>query len=356
MLIRSHIGPPAATPSLQPLAHGGDLAAARQMFPNAPEPFIDLSTGINPHPYPLPALPPEIFARLPDRAGVRRLAAVAAQTYGAPSADHVLPAPGTQILLPLVSLLAPPGRAAVLQTSYAEHSRAAALAGHSAREASAIDELGDATLAVVVNPNNPDGRIVPRDELLRLADKLRPRSGLLVVDEAFGDVAAGGNTLAGDVGRGNIVVLRSFGKFFGLAGLRLGFAIATPGMIDRLDAMLGPWAVSGAALAVGEKALADLQWQGQARARLETDATRLDHELLRAGLTIAGGTSLYRLTSSPDGGRLFMRLGRSGILVRRFSDRPTLLRWGLPGSDNEWRRLAEALSSEPAEGPPQSAQ
>src|ERR1700704_6186962 len=142
MLIRSHIDAPATEPSLQPLAHGGDLAAARQMFPNAPEPFIDLSTGINPHPYPLPALPPEIFARLPDRAAVRRLAALAAQAYGAPSADHVLPAPGTQILLPMVTRLVPPGRAAILPTTYAEHERAATLAGHSVDR---IDNAGAAS-------------------------------------------------------------------------------------------------------------------------------------------------------------------------------------------------------------------
>ena len=147
MLIRSHIGAPATAPSSEPLAHGGDLAAARQMFPNAPEPFIDLSTGINPHPYPLPPLPAEIFARLPDRASVRRLAAVAAQSYGAPSADHVLPAPGTQILLPRVAMLVPPGRAAILRTTYAEHARAASLAGHSVTEVSSADQLGDADLA-----------------------------------------------------------------------------------------------------------------------------------------------------------------------------------------------------------------
>src|SRR6185437_140446 len=105
MLIRSH-----SDAALSPLVHGGDLAAARQLFPNAPEPFIDLSTGINPHPYPLPALAPEIFARLPDRASIRRLAGIAAQAYGAPSADHVLPAPGTQILLPQAARLAPRGR------------------------------------------------------------------------------------------------------------------------------------------------------------------------------------------------------------------------------------------------------
>src|SRR3954469_18421000 len=109
MLIRSHIGAPATAPSLEPLAHGGDLAAARQMFPGAPEPFIDLSTGINPHPYPLPTLPPEIFARLPDRARIRELAAPHAQPYGAPSPEHVAAATGTQILLPHVAALVPPG-------------------------------------------------------------------------------------------------------------------------------------------------------------------------------------------------------------------------------------------------------
>ena len=173
------------------------LTAARQMFPDAPEPFIDLSTGINPHPYPLPALPPEIFARLPDRASVRRLAAIAAQCYGAPSADHVVPAPGTQILLPLVAALVRPGRAAILRTTYAEHARAASLAGHGVTErVQRRCSLRGADLAIVVNPNNPDGRIVPRAALLAIADELRPRGGLLIVDESFADVAPAGASLS----------------------------------------------------------------------------------------------------------------------------------------------------------------
>ena len=202
---------------MEPLAHGGDLAAARRMFPDAPEPFIDLSTGINPHPYPLPALPPEIFARLPDRAAVRQVTAIAAQAYGAPSADHALPAPGTQILLPMVARLAPPGRAAILRTTYAEHERAAILAGHRVDSIDNVGAAGGSELVIVVNPNNPDGSVAPRDTLLPLAKQLARTGGLLVVDEAFADVAPTGTSLAGDVGRGNILVLRSFGKFFGLA-------------------------------------------------------------------------------------------------------------------------------------------
>src|SRR6202023_1590656 len=103
-----HAAPMDAAMDTAPVEHGGDLGAARRLFPGAPEPFIDLSTGINPHPYPLPALPNEIFARLPDRTSIRQLAAVAAQAYGAPSPDHVAAAPGTQILLPHVAALVAP--------------------------------------------------------------------------------------------------------------------------------------------------------------------------------------------------------------------------------------------------------
>lgn len=345
MLIRSQIGTPAAAPAPEPLAHGGDLAAARQMFPNAPEPFIDLSTGINPFPYPVPELSSLLFERLPDRASVRLLAAIAAQAYGAPSADHVLPAPGTQILLPQVAMLAPPGRAAILRTTYAEHARAATLAGHSVSEVSSADQLARADLAIVVNPNNPDGRIVERAALLDVASELQPRGGLLVVDESFADVAPPGASLAGDVGRGNIVVLRSFGKFFGLAGLRLGFALAAPSLVDRLDATLGPWAVTGPAIFIGEKALADQAWKAQALERLAEAVMRLDALLASAALEVVGGTSLFRLTRSSDAEKLFTQLGRTGILVRRFSQEPKWLRWGLPRSENEWRRLTDALSS-----------
>jgi cobalamin biosynthetic protein CobC len=332
--------------TLAPLAHGGDLAAARQCFPHAPEPFIDLSTGINPHPYPLPAIPEECFLRLPDPASVRRLAAVAAHYYGAPSADYVLPAPGTQILLPQVAMLRAPGRAAVLGPTYAEHLRAATLAGHQANEVLNIDQLRSADLAVIVNPNNPDGRIVPKAELLDLARELRQRGGILVVDEAFADVTPD-VSLAADLDCRNIVLLRSFGKFFGLAGLRLGFALAAPQLALRLDALLGPWAVSGPAVFVGAQALSDVSWQSRMIAQLADAALRLDSMLAGVGLEIAGGTSLYRLTRSSNAQELYDRLGGAGILVRRFEEHATWLRWGLPQSEMEWERLDAALDVSP---------
>ena len=283
--------------------HGGDLGAARRRFPGAPQPFIDLSTGINPRPFKLPNLPAELFARLPEAGALAELAVVAARAYGAPSAACVVPAPGTQILLPLVAGLVPAGRAAVVVPSYPEHARAAALAGHRLEAVRDIADCGDADLVIVGNPNNPDGRLFDRASLIALADILRTRGGVLVVDEAFMDVGPPGASLGPDVLRANVVVLRSFGKFFGLAGLRLGFALAAPALAARLAAMLGPWAVSGPALAVGTKALADAAWIEWTRRELAHEAQRLDTLLTGAGLVVVGGTSLFRLARAAGGVR-----------------------------------------------------
>jgi cobalamin biosynthetic protein CobC len=327
----------------EPLLHGGDLDAARRLFPSAPEPFIDLSTGINPNPYPLPRFPTDLFARLPAPDAVSALAAVAARAYGAPSAAHVVPAPGTQILLPLVAALVRPGRAAVLTPTYGELSRAAALAGHSVKAVRALDDIGDARLVMIANPNNPDGRLHRKDALIALADALRTCGGVLVVDEAFMDVGPPDASLAAELSPGNIVVLCSFGKFFGLAGIRLGFALTAPPMAARLSATLGPWAVSGPALAVGVKALADAAWIEGTRSRLAKAAKRLDAILISAGLEIVGGTSLFRLARTPAAQALFHHLGRAGILTRVFPDRKEWLRFGLPGSTRQWRRLQAAM-------------
>ena len=327
-----------------PLTHGGDLGAARRLFPGAPEPFIDLSTGINPFSYPLPRLDPAVYARLPEPAAVARLATVAAATYGAPSAAHVVTAPGVQILLPMIAALVAPGRAGVLSPTFAEHARVAAAVGHTTRTVGDIRDLAGMDVAVIVNPNNPDGRLVAKDALLGLAD----RCGLVVIDEAFMDAGPSGASLVGETTHPNLVVLRSFGKFFGLAGLRLGFAIAAPDLAARLRGALGPWAVSGPALAIGAVALADTAWIAATATRIAEAAQRLDALLRAAELDVVGGTALFRLVRTPGAPELFDRLGRAGIFVRRFADQPSWLRLGLPGPDVEWNRLATALGSPPA--------
>lgn len=324
--------------------HGGSLARAAALFPNAPLPWIDLSTGINPHSYPLFDLPATALTRLPEPARVRQLMALAALAYGAPSADHVVAAPGTQILLPQVAALARPGRACVLGPTYAEHARAAAIAGHEVAVVDDFDRLYEADLAIVVNPNNPDGRIISRKQLLDLACELKKKGGLLVVDEAFMDVGPTAERLDGDVEGGGIIVLRSFGKFYGLAGLRLGFAIAAAPVAQKLEAELGPWAVAGPALEYGIRALADAEWRDSMRIRLVNEAARLDELLGRFGVPVAGGISLFRFVHFPQAASLFAELGGQGILLRNFDWDSSALRVGLPATEAEWRRFESALS------------
>jgi cobalamin biosynthesis protein CobC len=325
------------------LLHGGDLGAARRLFPGAPEPFIDLSTGINPYSYPLPRLATELFTRLPAPADLATLASAAAAAYGAPSVAHVVAVPGTQIVMPVLARLLPPSHAAILSPGYAEHARAAALAGHRVTAAADLAACGDAMLVMLAHPNNPDGRLFARNDLLALAADLRRRDGLLIVDEAFIDVAPPSSSLAPDVAGGGMIVLRSFGKFFGLAGLRLGFVLAAPPLGRRIAAALGPWAVSGPAIAVGTSALADTAWIERTRERLATSTQRLDALLTDLALPIVGGTDLFRLVQTPAAHALFAHLGEAGIWVRAFADHPDWLRFGLPGDEAAWKRLKAAL-------------
>ncbi|SFV03409.1 L-threonine O-3-phosphate decarboxylase [Methylobacterium sp. 174MFSha1.1] len=320
------------------IRHGGDLGEARRLFPQAPEPWIDLSTGINPIPYPWPALEASAFTRLPARADLAALEEAAAQAYGADPA-HVAAAPGTQALIDLIPRLRPPGRVAVLGPTYAEHAASWARAGHAVATVPDLDLEAD--VVVAVSPNNPDGRVIPARALAAASARLAERGGWLVVDEAFADLEPI-ESLCGAPPPG-CLVLRSFGKTYGLAGLRLGFAVAAEPLIGRVRRGIGPWAVSGPAIAVGRRALADAAWRREAASARARDAARLDALLAQAGGRIVGGTRLFRTADFTDSARLFARLGCAGIFVRRFEAAPARLRFGLPPDEPAWARLEAAL-------------
>ena len=337
------------------ILHGGDLDMARAAFPGAPEPWIDLSTGINPWPYPFPPLAAEAWTRLPARGAEADLRAAAAACYGVPSAALVAAASGSQALIQLLPRLRAPGRVAVLAPTYAEHAACWAAAGHDVSETVDIDGGGEADGAigrparpsadvlVVVNPNNPDGRVMPSARLLALAERQAMQGGWLVVDEAFADCDPM-NSVAPFAGTPGLIVLRSFGKFFGLAGLRLGIALAEPALASRLRAAIGPWAVSGPGLAIATAALVDGGWITGMRARLAREAAALDRLLAGVGLATVGGTDLFRLVAHERATALYRGLGAAGILVRRFDNRPDWLRLGLPADDRARLRLRDACA------------
>lgn len=331
-----------ALTQLETVSHGGDLDAARRQFPKAPEPWIDLSTGINPHAYPLPRLSPETWSRLPQKSDEWAVREIAALHYGAADPAMIVPAPGAQSLIQIIPRLRARSRVAIAGPTYGEHAAAWAREGHETIEIDDLSEAGSTNVIVLVNPDNPTGRAVSPDTLNGVARALARRDGLLVVDEAFADVMPEGTSIVPDLPPATIV-LRSFGKAYGLAGVRLGFAVANEDMTSLLRDYLGPWAVSGPALAIGKAALADKDWLARSRKRLEMDSQRLDAMLVDAGCTIAGGTPLFRLVAHPKARDIVETLGRHGIHVRRFLNQPTLLRFGLPGPDQDRQRLRLAL-------------
>ncbi len=323
--------------------HGGDLGRARALFPEAPEPWIDLSTGINPIPYPLPALPLSLWQRLPAADDEAALLAAARNAYRVPAGAEIVAAPGTQILIDLLPRVVPDfiraGPVAVLGPTYAEHAFAWRKMGASVVEADSLAQADDAATVVVVNPNNPDGRLLSVSDLTA---RCAARGGLLVVDEAFCDFTPEASLVQALPPA--TLVLRSFGKTYGLAGVRLGFAIGEAALVNALRDAMGPWAVAGPALAIGAQALADAEWLAQAGAARAADAARLDALLASLG-EIIGGTALFRLLATPDAPALFAHLGACGLYVRRFQADPTRLRFGLPGDAGAWARLEAALAS-----------
>ena len=316
----------AGQPHSDPADHGGGLDAARRRFGGARADWIDLSTGINPVPFPRPDLPADCWTSLPDQGALDDLLAAARQVWRVPDGAAIVAAPGTSALIAQLPGTVPAGRVRIPGPTYNEHARAFAAHGWT--------ESRDAAEALVlVNPNNPDGRVWQGTD----AD-----AGFVVIDESFADIAPE-ISLVGRATRPGTVVLKGLGKFWGLAGLRLGFAIGDPLLIRRLSLLLGPWAVSGPALAIGTAALRDDIWAAQARARLARDAARLDALLTAAGAEIAGGTDLFRLARLPNPGLWHTALARRHIWTRLFPYSKEWLRFGLPGSEAEWARLAKAL-------------
>jgi cobalamin biosynthetic protein CobC len=328
--------------------HGGRLGAARAAYSQAPQPWIDLSTGINPKSYPAPRARGVTLNRLPDTGELSQLESVAAAAFGVGDSQRVVATGGTETALRLLPYVLRQKAAIVAGPTYGSHADGWEKAGVPSRvvpDAELESSIADQTALIVVNPNNPDGRLVGRDRLRHLHDAVASRGGVLVVDEAFAEVTPQASVadIAGTGVAEHLVVLRSFGKFYGLAGLRLGFVVGSPVVAARVRGMIGDWPVSVDALAAGLAAYADRQWTERMRVQLASAARRLDGLLSRYGFEVVGGTSLYRLVRAVDAPARFERLAAAGILTRPFQHDATLLRFGLPGTPEAWQRLEEAL-------------
>ncbi|WP_102107908.1 aminotransferase class I/II-fold pyridoxal phosphate-dependent enzyme [Oceaniglobus roseus] len=310
--------------------HGGGVDAAVARWGGSRADWLDLSTGINPRPWPRPALPETAWTALPDRGASAALEAAARRFWAVPEGAAVLAGPGASALIAQLPFCLDGRAVRIRPDTYNEHAAAFRAAGWEVTE-------GTAPVRLEVSPNNPTGEFWEGPD--------RP-PGMLVVDESFCDTDPA-RSLIGRAGPGT-VILKSFGKFWGLAGLRLGFAIGDPAVLERLAGRLGPWAVSGPALALGTAALEDVGWAAAERLALRDRAARLDALLATAGLAAGGDCPLFRLCRTPDVGLWHDALARRHILTREFPYAPDWLRLGLPPDDG-WTRLEAALAEAGAE-------
>lgn len=309
--------------------HGGQLETARRHYPAAPLPWLDLSTGIAPWPYPIGLLAPGDWQRLPEPDALLALEAAAADYFRVDKPEQVVAVPGSDMALRLLARLIPAARVAVVEHSYSGYRKAWPQA-----EVMPFERALKADLLICANPNNPDGAWIEER-------RLQCRRNQRLVDEAFADADPRLSLLPR---RNGAVVLRSFGKFFGLAGIRLGFVIADRPLARDLRDQLGDWPVSGPAVAVARRAYADRDWQDGQRERLRSASERLKALLCEHGLVDTGGTAHFRLVEAAGAIELFNHLCCQGILVRPFGERPSALRFGLPGDERDWSRLTTAMT------------
>jgi len=319
------------------LEHGGNLREATLRFGRSD--WLDLSTGVNPQWYPAPALAENAWHRLPESDPA--LAEAAQAFYGAP---HMLAVAGSQAAIQTLPRLRSPSRVTVAAPSYAEHAHQWAQHGHTVQQIPYTGleaAVNNSDVLVVCNPNNPTGERIAAATLLAWASQLAARGGWLIVDEAFADTTPEGS-VATYSGQRGLIVLRSMGKFFGLAGIRMGFVAAHPALLQLLGDTLGPWTINSPAQQIALAALCDRDWQDRMRAQLQADGERLRLLLARHGIQ-SSGTALFQWWSEDSAEQFWQHMAERGIWARLFRHAARGIRLGLPPDEEGWRRLEAAL-------------
>ncbi|MES0490204.1 MAG: threonine-phosphate decarboxylase CobD [Leptospirales bacterium] len=329
------------------LEHGGGIQEAARRYNIDPEHWLDLSTGINPMGWTAPSsIPPEIWRRLPEPDDGLETSAL--EYY---NCANILPAAGSQAIIQAMPRLRKPGKVAVLSPGYAEHSHAWQKNGHtvifaSSKELEKLVHDTSVDVVVIINPNNPTGEMTSPEKLLAWRNVLAKRGAWLVVDEAFMD-STPEQSIFHYVNNSvsipdSLIVLRSLGKFFGLAGVRVGFASASPDLLHQISDELGPWNVNGPARYIAQLALHDYAWHKKTRLRLQKDGLRLKQLLTKFDLTPTGDAILFQWSINSNARNIYETLAQNSILVRYF-DKPKSIRIGLPPDDVSWSRLENAF-------------
>jgi cobalamin biosynthetic protein CobC len=337
---------------MKSIRHGGELSSIKDLYPDAPKPWLDLSTGVNPIPYPWQDKVNQgdlvlASARLPEQHLEIRCRDAWVNYLGASHYNEWVLSPGSQAIINLLPHLFPDYGIALPDPTYGEHVRVWKNAGRSVSrfktdEIASLDFM-DRHVVLITNPNNPDGFTSDPETLLKLANRLDKQNSILIIDEAFCDVTPQ-TSLAPFNLPSNVILLRSFGKFFGLAGIRVGCFRASQILREALQTLLGPWSVNGPALIIAEAALNDQTWIAKTRSSLKLNGKALQEILYNADLEIIGATDLFSLIHSTQATALNQQLAQQGIYCRAFVENTEILRFGLPADNKEFSRLKAALN------------
>lgn len=330
------------------ILHGGDLSRAARDYGIEKWKWLDLSTGINPNGYEIGEISKSSFQLLPEPDDLNQLEEIARSAYGVPKSTGLIASPGSEFLIQALPQLRVKSRVAIVSPTFTSHEAAWRRYGHDVRQIADISEVNDESIVVVVNPNNPDGRVYNPKKLKKLALKLHEQGGYLVIDEAFADVVPGASFVPSLEGS-NVIVLRSVGKFYGLAGVRLGFAIGPNRVLGELRDLMGDWAVSGPAIEIGIKALQDKAWAEQNLSILKTQSQKHRDVFEQRGVKVVGGTLLFNLIEIDDARTLHHQLAKRAVWTRPFEYNPRWLRIGLCKTQADLKRFnslfSEAMSA-----------
>lgn len=322
------------------LEHGGDLILASQKYDIPIADWLDLSTGINPNGWPVPtSFPTELWSQLPQQQD--NLIAAAQNYY---QCDSLIAVAGSQAAIQALPYLRNKSRVGIITPAYAEHAYAWHQAGHKViqLDSNTINEaITELNVLIIINPNNPSAELFTQKQLLSWHEQLVKKNGWLIVDEAFID-AEPQNSLVQHCPLDGLIVLRSLGKFFGLAGLRVGFVLTKKNLLSQLSERLGPWSIAHASRYIARLALQDHKWQQQCRHSLKQQGYRLQQLLTKIGLTPDGNSTLFQWVKTDNAEYIHRMLAEQGILTRLFNA-PASLRFGLPKTELDWQQFETAL-------------
>jgi L-threonine-O-3-phosphate decarboxylase len=326
------------------LEHGGGLIAAARKYKRPLHEWLDLSTGINPIPYVVPEIPAEIWRRLPQDND--ELLEAASAYFGTAA---LLAVSGSQAAIQLIPHLFERSRVGLMLPSYNEHKHAWIQAGHEIVEIQSNSSISaqcsqlQLDVLLLCNPNNPTGDLIDLQTIEECLSIMKKKQGTVLVDEAFMDSTPEKSVLPLlEQYQDNLIVLRSLGKFFGLAGARVGFVAASTQILSALTEKLGPWTISGPSRFVACHALRNTQWQESNRHFLKTTAKKLLDELASAKLPADGYTDYFAWVKHRNARQLHEMLCQAGIFTRYFAE-PASIRFGLPATATESLRLRAEL-------------